>query len=90
MYWPFLLLGYGHIIDLLLRVHFKTVFIADLLDFTGSFLNVQSTFQTQNNILGGRQYIDQLEMLMHHAHAQLDRHLRGSHMYLVSIDINFS
>lgn len=27
-----LLLGYGHIIDLLLRVHFKTVFIADLLD----------------------------------------------------------
>ena len=35
-----LLLGYGHIIDLLLRVHFKTVFIADLLDFTGSFFNV--------------------------------------------------
>ena len=65
-----LLLGYGHIIDLLLRVHFKTVFIADLLDFTGSFFNVQSTFQTQNNILGGRQYIDQLEMLMHHTDSQ--------------------
>ena len=65
-----LLLGYGHIINLLLRVHFKTVFIADLLDFTGSFFNVQSTFQTQNNILGGRQYIDQLEMLMHHTDSQ--------------------
>ena len=65
-----LLLGYRHIIDFLLRIHFKTVFVTDFLYFPGSLLDIKPAFQTQNDILGSGKYINQLKMLMHHTDSQ--------------------
>ena len=65
-----LLLGYRHIIDFLLRIYFKTVFVTDLLYFTGCLLDIKPAFQTQDDILGSGKYIDQLKMLMHHTDSQ--------------------
>ena len=65
-----LLLGYRHIIDFLLRIYFKTVFVTDFLYFPGSLLDIKPAFQTQNDILGSGKYIDQLKMLMHHTNSQ--------------------
>ena len=62
--------GRLNIIDFLLRIYFKTVFVTDLLYFTGCLLDIKPAFQTQDDILGSGKYIDQLKMLMHHTDSQ--------------------
>ena len=66
-----LLLRNRHIINLLLRIHFKSIFFTDVCNLSGCFFNIQLSFQTQYNIFRSRQYIHQFEMLMHHTNAQL-------------------
>ena len=45
--------------------------IAMIGSISGSFFNIQFSFQTQYNIFRSRQYIHQFKMLMHHTNAQL-------------------
>ena len=81
-----LLLGNRHIIDLLTRIYLKSIFITDIFNFFGSFLDIQLAGQSENDIFCRRQHIDQLKMLMYHTNSKLQRILRGFDHYFPSID----
>ena len=81
-----LLLGYRHIINLLLRVYLEAIFLTDRLDFLRSLFDIQLSLQTQDNVLCGGKHVDQLEMLMHHADTKIQGVLRGLDDLFLSID----
>ena len=66
-----LLLGNGHVVDLHVGVDVKAVSVADVLDLFAGIVQIQLTLETENDILGGGEQIDQLEVLVDHADAQI-------------------
>ena len=83
-----LLLGNRHIINLLARIHVKTVSVADLPDLLRSALQVQFPFQAQHDVLRRAQNVHQLKMLVNHSDPQFKGFLRGSnhHRFTVHAD----
>ena len=70
-----LLLGDGHIAHQLVGVHVEAVAVADLPHLAAHFLQVQpaTAFQPQHDVFGRGEHVHQLEMLMDHADAQVER-----------------
>ena len=64
-----LLLGNGHIVDLLVGVDFKTVGIADLTDLFGGGFEVQLSLETQYDVFRCGKHVHELEMLVDHTDA---------------------
>ena len=85
-----LLLGNGHIVDLLVGVDVKAVLIADLLDFLAGLGQVQLALKTQNDVLRGGEHIHQLEMLMDHADAIVECVLGGGDGHRLAVNIDLS
>ena len=83
-----LLLGDGHVIDLLLRVYIKAVAAADVPDFLGGGLHVKRLLQPEDNILGGSEHIHQLEVLVHHSDAQRESILRRADDNFLPVYLN--
>ena len=63
-----LLLRYGHIIDFLVRINFKTIAVRNCLYLFRQFPTIQSSLflQSKDNVFSSRKYINQFEMLMNH------------------------
>ena len=81
-----LLLRDSHIIDLLVRVHIKSVAVADLLDPFGSRFQIIFVFlQSENDILGSCHDVDQFEMLVDHTDPEVERILRRADRYLFPV-----
>ena len=66
-----LLLGDGHIVNLLVGIHVKAVGVADGFDLLRHLIHVETArlLQAQHDVLGGGEHIHQLEVLMNHADA---------------------
>src|SRR5574344_289201 len=64
-----LLLADRHLIDLLLGIDFKSVLLGNLLDLLVNGILVDQNFsgESEDDILGSREYINEFEMLMDHA-----------------------
>ena len=75
-----LLLRDGHVVDLLVRVHLKAVGVADLPDARGDGLEVQHlpARQAEDDVLRRGQHVHELEVLVDHADAQVERVLRAA------------
>ena len=87
-----LLLGNGHIVDLLVGIHVKAVGITDFLDLLGHLVHIQPSrlLQAQDDVLGGGEHIHQLKMLMDHTDAVGERVPGGTDQSLLPIDENFA
>ena len=89
-----LFLSYRQIFYFFIRIHIEVKLFAHLLYLFSGIRQVNPDsfyrFHSHDDIFCYSQGRYQHEVLMDHAHAQLDRHLRGCHMYFVPIDINFS
>ena len=85
-----LLLGHGHIVNLLVGVYIKAIGVADFLNLLPGFLQIQPSGQTQHNVLGGGQHIHQLEMLVNHANAMGKGILGRGDNHLFVIDENIA
>ena len=74
-----LLLGHGHLVDLLIRIYLKAVLFPDLLHLGGDGLPVQLPFflKTKNYVLGSSEDVHQLEVLMDHSYLVVEGILRG-------------
>ena len=74
-----LLLRDGHVVDLLLGIDLKTEFLGHVLDLcVAVFLQEQTGFfLTHPDVVGGGEYIHQLEVLVNHADSQPFGILRG-------------
>ena len=81
-----LLLGNGHVVDLLIRVYLKAVGVADLADLLRGGLQIQLPVQTEDDVLGCRQHVDQLEVLVDHADAEVKGILRRADDDFLSVD----
>ena len=81
-----LLLGDGHIVNLLVRVHVKAVGVADFPNFLSGLRQIQPPGQTQNDVLRRGEHIHQLEMLMDHADAVGEGILGGADDHRLSVD----
>ena len=64
-----LLLGHGHIVDLLVRVEVEAVALADAADARGRGLEIELFIETERDVLSGGEDVDQLEVLVDHADA---------------------
>ena len=75
-----LLLGYRHVVDLLVRVHLEAVLGTDLPDASGDRLEIQPplVFQPEGHVFGGGEHVHQLEVLVDHADAQVEGVLGGA------------
>ena len=73
-----LLLGNGHIVDLLLRVDLEAVGGADLADLLRRALEVELAGQAEHDVLGGGEHVHELEMLVDHADAEIKGVLGGA------------
>ena len=81
-----LLLGNGHVVDLLIGIHLKAIGVTDLLHLPGHLVNIQPPrlLQTQNDVFGGGQHVHQLEMLMDHSDTIAEGVLGGTdHRFLI-------
>ena len=70
-----LLLGDGHVVDLLVWIHDEAVLVADLPHFGGHSLAVEhhaALFQAEGDVLCRGEHIHQFEVLMDHADVQVD------------------
>ena len=85
-----LLLGNGHIVDLLIRVNVEAVFLTDLPDLFSGLHQIQLSLQTQNDVLRGGEHIHQLEVLMDHADAQIERILGGGDGHRLAVDVDLA
>ena len=85
-----LLLRNRHIVDLHVRVNVKAIFFANVFDLLTGVVQIQLSFQTENDIFGGGEQIDQLEVLMDHADAKVESVLgRGnSYWFFVNVDMS--
>ena len=87
-----LLLGNGHIVDLLIGVHIEAVGIADGLDLLRHLVHIQPPrlLQAQDNVLRGGEHIHQFKMLVDHADAVGEGVLRGADQGLFSVNKDLS
>ena len=83
-----LLLGHGHIIDLLIRVNVEAVPVADFPDLLPGLGQVQLAGHAQDDVFRGGKDIHQLEMLMDHADAQGKGVLGGGDGHRLAIDVD--
>ena len=67
-----LLLGHGHIVNLLVGVHLKAVGIADLTYLCGGGLQIQFALKAEDYIFSGGEHVHQLEVLVYHADAKIE------------------
>ena len=84
-----LLLGNRHIIDLHVRVDIEAVLITDVLDLLTCIVQVKLALQAEDDILGGGEQIDQLEVLVDHADTQIEGILGrcDGHRLVVDVDL---
>ena len=84
-----LLLRNGHVVDLLIGVDVEPVFVADLLDLFAGFGQVELAFKAEDDILRCGEEIDELEVLVDHADAVLERVLGGGdrHRFAMNVDL---
>ncbi len=85
-----LLLGDGHIVDLLRRIDAEAIFIADLADLCRGRLEIELAGQTENDVLRRRQHIHELEMLMDHANAVVKGVLGGADDNFFPVDLDLA
>ena len=85
-----LLLGDGHIVDLLRGIHAEAVFVADLADLCRGCFEIELAGQTENDIFRRRQHIHELEMLMDHADAVVKGVLGGADDNFLSVDLDLA
>ena len=85
-----LLLGHGHIVDLHMRVDVKAVLLADVLDLLARAVNIQPALQSEDDILGGGEEIDQLEVLVDHADTQIEGILGRCDGHGLVVDVDLS
>jgi len=87
-----LLLGHGHVVDLLVWVHLEAVGVADLPHPPCGGLYVQSArlLQPQNDILRGGEHVHQLEVLVYHADAQVEGVLGRTDGYRLVVDVDLA
>ena len=66
-----LLLRHGHVVDLLVGINGKTIFLTDLQDFGGGGLQIQLALsvQPQDDVFRCGEHVHQLEVLVDHADA---------------------
>ena len=84
-----LLLGHGHVVDLHVRVDIKAVLITDVLDLLTCIVQVKLALQAEDDILGGGEQVDQLEVLVDHADTQIEGILGrcDGHRLVVDVDL---
>ena len=84
-----MLLGNRHIIDLHVRVDIKAVLVADVLDLLACIVQVKLALQAEDDILGGGEQVDQLEVLVDHADTQIEGILGrcDGHRLVVDVDL---
>ena len=83
-----LLLGDGHVVYLLVRVNVKAVFLADVAHALSYGFHIEPAWllEAENNVLRRGQDIDELEMLVDHADAEIKRVLRRADDDLLVVD----
>ena len=85
-----LLLGHGHIVDLLVRVEVEAVALADAADARGRGLEIELFLETERDIFSGSEDVDQLEVLVDHADAVAVGIARGADDDLLAVDEDLS
>ena len=85
-----LLLRNGHIVDLHVGINVKAILFADVFDLLAGIVQIQLTLQTEDDVLGSGEQIDQLEMLVDHTDAKVESVLgRGNgHGLVVNVDLS--
>ena len=81
-----LLLRDGHVVDLLRGVDLKAVERADLADLLRGGLQIELAGQAEHDVLGRGEHVDQLEVLVDHADAQIEGVLRRADHDVLSVD----
>ena len=83
-----LLLGHGHIINLLIGVHLKAIGLADAANPLCHLFQVQPPrlVQAQDDVLRRGEHIHQLEVLMNHADAQVKGILGGADHHFLAVN----
>ena len=85
-----LLLGHGHVIDLLIRVELEAVALADAADARGRGLEIELFIEAERDVLSGGEDVDQLEVLVDHADAVTVGIARGADDDLLAVDEDLS
>ena len=85
-----LLLGHGHIVDLLVRVEVEAVALADAADARGRGLEIELFIEAERDVLSGGEDVDQLEVLVDHADAVAVGIARGADDDLLAVDEDLS
>ena len=85
-----LLLGHGHIVDLLVRVKVEAVALADAADARGRGLEIELFLETERDVFSGSEDVDQLEVLVDHADAVAVGIARGADDDLLAVDEDLS
>ena len=85
-----LLLGHGHVIDLLIRVNVEAVPVADLLDLLPGLGQVQLPGHAQDDVFRGGEHVHQLEVLVDHADSQGEGVLGGGDGHRLAVDVDLS
>ena len=83
-----LLLRNAHLVNMLVGVDVKAVSVADLADLFCRCLEVELalTLETEDDILRRRENVDELEVLVDHADAEVERILGGAYDDLFIVD----
>ena len=71
-----LLLRDGHVVDLLVGVDLKAVGVADLADSLRGRLEIELALEAEHDVFRRRQHVHELEVLVDHADAEIERVLR--------------
>ena len=87
-----LLLGDGHLVDLLIQIDLKTVFFADLGDPLAGRLQIHAArlLQAQDDVLRGGKDVHQLEVLVDHADPQVIGVLGGGDRDRPVVDVDLA
>ena len=85
-----LLLGDGHVVDLLVGVDLEAIGVADLPDLLGGLPEIKLARQAQHDVLRGGQHVDQLEVLVDHADAEVEGVLRGTDDDVLAVDADLA
>ena len=82
-----LLFGDGHVVYLLRRVELEAVFLGQLAYLLNELaaLYRQPALQAERYVLGGREHLDELVVLVDHADAELERLLRRAYRDLLAV-----
>ena len=87
-----LLLRDGHIVDLLIGIDVKTVFLADIADTLRGGLEIEAAFffQSEHDVLRRRENVDEFEVLVYHADTQLVSVVRALYRNVPASDVDLS